>query len=262
MYNSRFTSTLIVEATKAEIESYAKNEMVDDISLFVDVTPKSEMHAALRQINADDITGTKSINFNNGSGYKGTGVRIGIIEAANAVYDENATQLADIHNVRLFKPTTIGTSSPTVGAHATLVTSIIVGQSASHTYQFEYEEDHYRDVEIQLEGILPFSTAYQIGLSDHEEDIQALVAAPYFVNVINYSIGHSDNAGYDNTDKEFDRIIANTSVSLVKSAGNNMATVSAPGRALNLITVGAAETKADKYSPYNDPYRVSFFLHT
>ena len=84
LYNSRFTSTLVLEATKAEIEAYAKNQKVEEISLFVDMPLTPEMDVLKQQINADDVTGTKSPLFNSGSGYKGNGVNIGILEATGA----------------------------------------------------------------------------------------------------------------------------------------------------------------------------------
>lgn len=90
IYNSKFTSTLIVKGTKADIEEWAKNETVTEISLFVDLPLEPNTATVMPQINADNITGTKSSNFNNGTGYKGTGVRVGIMEADGGLYDHTS----------------------------------------------------------------------------------------------------------------------------------------------------------------------------
>ena len=86
LYNGEYTGTLILEATAAEIEYYAKQEEVEEISLYEDLEAQPDSTIELNQIGANDTTGTKSSRYNNGSGLKGTGVTIGILEAKNGRY--------------------------------------------------------------------------------------------------------------------------------------------------------------------------------
>jgi hypothetical protein len=258
IFNSSFTSTLIVEATKAEIEGYAKINDVEDISLFVDHPVVSTMDPAwLQQINADDFVGTKSGLFNNGSGYKGTGVRIGVMEA-DSLYDHDSPLLSSIHNNgRLSKPILPGQTSEPVGLHATMVTSIIVGQAATSGGRV-------------YEGVAPLATVYQVGSSNLYDSIENLIKPPFSVNVVNFSFGFVNSTQqYLDTDRVFDRISFNTGVTFVVSAGNLVRSmlpipnlnwnsnnnITSPSRALNVIAVGNTETvSTNGTTQHNPPY--------
>lgn len=61
------------------------------------------------------------------------------------------------------------------------------------------------------------------------------------VNVINTSLGANINGTYDSTSKEIDRIIHNSLLTIVGSAGNNGHYITSPKASYNYITVGAAD---------------------
>ena len=86
-YFSTLTSTLIVDATKAEIIEYAKAEEVEGVSFAENKEVINESETPLNQIFADNTIGSQSSRYNSGTGYKGRGVKIGIIEAEGGCYD-------------------------------------------------------------------------------------------------------------------------------------------------------------------------------
>lgn len=249
LYNSKYTSTLVVEATKAEIKEYALMDLVEEISLYVELVQEPALNISLGQVGADSSTGTKSSLFNSGYGYRGTGVKIGIIEAGGGRFDSNASQLRTISKSRLIYSNDAGENGnpieDEISDHATMVTSIIVGQSVTvngRTY----------------EGIVPLATVYQTPIiysSDVLRAIQKL--ADKGVTVINYSGGSDRGPVYDNYDKEVDRLIANTGVTFVNSAGNTSDNITSPGKALNAITVGNAATKSSSTTANSSPYNMS-----
>lgn len=254
LYNSRYTSTLIVEATKAEIESYARQFQVEEISLYKETVPEPGLNIVPQQINADRSTGTKSPIFF-GKIYSGQGIKIGILEAGSGRFDSNAPQLKSIYNTRLFLANDAGPNgtaiTSTVERHATMVTSYIVGQAvavAGRTY----------------EGIVPDATVYQTPVDSTSDVHRALQKmADRGVSVVNYSGGSDTNEHYAEHDREVDRILANTNITFVTishnykvDADNNRIHVTSPGKALNAITVGNANTKASATSANSPPYNM------
>ena len=128
LHKSQSTSTIIVEATAAEIRAYARLNNVEVISLFVNSAPIEEMNLAPSQIGTGRGTGqTKSSAFNAGAGLFGDGVRIGVIE--QSIFDRNSPQLRNIPTNRLLIHNTAGPNGTPVlahvGDHATVVTAII-----------------------------------------------------------------------------------------------------------------------------------------
>ena len=238
IYNSRSTPSLVMEATKDEIVAYAKKEIVVDISLYMELFPEPCLDNVLTQIGADSTNGTKSNKFNSGLGYKGTGITVGIIEHGGQ-YDPNAPQLQSIHGTRLKLLDANGNqiSVPTMpNSHATFVTSIIVGQAATASG-------------ITCEGVVPLAMAYQMGVTTHLEFLNGIdTLAAKGCSVINYSAG-STTVGYTTDDRDVDAKIANLGLSFVVAAGNHHTNgnpnnyVMSPGKALNAITVGNADTK-------------------
>ena len=226
IYNSRCTSTLVVEATKTEIEVFAKNKSVHDISLCEKAPVVPYLNHALTQIGADSTNGTKSTNFNYGQGYKGTGVTIGVIESLEdgvsaGRFNPSAPQLSGINNIRLFYNNDAGPSggpieingapvTVTNSVHASLVTSIIVGQSVS--------------IGVPYEGVVPLATVYQTTVA-LEQDIPRAIQqlANKGCTVINFSGGvfyDTNPTAYNALDREVDELIANLMVSFVAAAGN------------------------------------------
>lgn len=236
VYQGKFTSSFILYATDKEIEKYAKCDDVELISPFYDDEFEDESVPTEQiQIGVDSLTGTKSSQYNSGIGYKGTGVKIGIIEANSGKFSSTAPQLSSIPNTQLvylnpFNVTENNTGSETM--HATMVTSLIVGQS------YLYDGCIY-------EGIVPNATVYQIAVPSPSKLNDAFtILAELGVSVINMSAGVSKgDSYYEGYDGEFDRLIENTGITFVKSAGNNSGSITSPGKAYNAITVGNLWTK-------------------
>ena len=253
IYNSLVTSTIIVEATKAEINDFARSPEVNSISLYEEV----EVQPALCDV-LDQIHDTSVKNYANGT-YNGTGIKIGIIEAKSLIYDPNAFMLKDVSN--LFAVDLSGveekidsTVSKAEGKyHATTVTSIIKGKSVTCNGK-------------TFEGVVPNATVYQAGARTTQDILAAmrcLVMPSFGVNIINMSLQFDSGLGYHNFDKEVDEIICNTGIIVICSAGNKDPTdanstyhVTSPGKALNAITVGNAATKSLTTSPLDPPYHM------
>lgn len=235
VYQGKYTSSFILYATDEEIEKYAKCEDVQLIVPFYDeVDDVDAVPAEQTQIAVDSVVGTKSSQYNSGSGYRGTGVKVGIIEGNNGQYYSTAPQLSSIDGENLIYLGNVSGSSqtntkPGLEHHATFVTSLIVGQ--------EYTVDG-----CTYEGVVPNATVYQIGISTVSNVIRAFetLVDDYNVSVINYSGGYSGNGSqYDYSyDGVIDKLIENTGVTFVKSSGNTAGAVTSPGKAYNAITVG------------------------
>ena len=246
IFFSWYTPTIVVEATKSEIIAYAKMGNVDSLSLYVNYVPEPVLNIAPTQIGADGSTGTKT-----SYGLKGTGIVIGIIEAAKGWFDSGTSQLSGAVSAnRLKLDNNLGlTLSSYPSVHATMVTSIIVGQSAS------YGGDPY-------EGIVPLATVYQTPINSMQDIIdgcQNLISYKS-VNVINFSGGLNTGLGYDAFDYQMDLLIANTNVTVVISAGNlgvsGNGYVMTPAKATNAITVGNVATKSSGSTSVTPPYDV------
>lgn len=242
LYCGSYTSTIIVNATPFEIAEYAKLNDVERIDYFEDYVQESELDIVLPQVNANI---PKSSKYNSGAGYTGAGVKIGIIEADCGQYDASAPHLSGISSSQLsyvYNYRSDGTYvTPTVSPHATKVTSIIMGKSVTVGSR-------------TLEGIATGATVYQTSVekaSDVYTAFNTLVGKG--VNIINYS-GGSSTSGYTSYDKEIDNLIATTKVTFVKSAGNSSGEITSPGKAINAITVGNAETKSDSKTANSSPY--------
>ena len=231
---SNYSSTIITEATVKEIYKIAQSNDVENVMYFEDFEITPDLDYALPQVRADVTKGT---GYNSGNGYKGSGIKVGIIEAAYGKYDENSPHLSGIAGSSLTyvdNELSDGTTlSSTVTDHATKVTSIIVGQSVtvnSHTY----------------EGVVPLATVYQTSTHNSSDTLSAFEAlVDCEVNVINYS-GSADTDTYRPYDKSIDNLIYTTNVAFVVSAGNtgeDSTNVGSPSKALNAVTVGNADTK-------------------
>jgi len=249
IYQGKYTSSFILYATDEEIEKYAKCSDVEAILPFVDyevinepttVSTLNSREATANsnfsvpeehiQIGVDSVSGTKSSLYNYGNGYKGTGVKVGIIESGSGIYDPTAPQLSSIHQNTLLCLGNIGTSE-IQSEHATITTSVIVGQG--------YTVDG-----CTYEGVVPSATVYQIGITAASSFANAVsILIDNNVSVINYSAGGDSEAYLESRDGELDEIIQNTGVTFVKSAGNDSGYITPPGKAYNAITVGNLWTK-------------------
>jgi len=250
LYNSRYTSTIIVEATKSEIVSYAKMAETEEVALYEKTLEEPQLNISLGQVKADGISGTKS------EGYKGTGVKIGILEVKGR-YDSTAIQLSGLGARLQFVNNNMnyGTSKPyapvpySVSNHATMVTCLIVGKSVTSGSNI-------------FEGMAPGATVFQMPVqysTDVLTGIQQLVDI-YDVDVINYSGGSDQGNIYSDYDREVDTLISNTGIVFINSAGNEgnkTGNITSPGKALNAITVGNAETKSDYNTALSQPYNIA-----
>ena len=241
----QYIARIIVEATREEISNYAQLTCVSEILLYNEAVPSNTMEKQIGQVGAG-YSGTKGSSYNNGNGYKGTGVKIGIMEAGSGQYDPTCPHLNSIPSSRLIVVNEAGVDGAAIASsitdHATIVTSIVVGQAVtigSTTY----------------EGVVPLSTVYQMPTrttADATRGFEKLVDRG--VTVINYSAGIDYDNDYHAFDKEIDALINETGVSFIVAAGNTGNRVMSPGKALNAVTVGNAETVTSSYTSVYSPY--------
>lgn len=262
LYRGTYTGTIILYATKDEIASYARHDEVTRISPYVDEVQTPSLFAVQNQIGTDSSTGTKSTLYNNGSGYRGTNVKVGILEAGAGRYNSSATQLAPIPNTQLqyvANQRTDGTYvTPTITSHATMVTTLIVGQAVTVNGRL-------------YEGVVPKATVYQMPVvygSDVMNGISQLAALG--VTVINYSGGSGNTLEYATYDREVDNVLKSTGITFVVAAGNagnndptddpddpQYPCISSPGKAYNAITVGNLRTKSGTYTTLSPNYSIN-----
>jgi len=246
LYNSRYTSSIIIEATKDEIIEYAKLDSVEEISFYEEIIPEVSLAISLDQtkVYSDGGTGFDTSSYGGLPGYSGANIKVGIIEAEMGRYDSSALQLKYVRNLSFVENYRAGGVKvpSTVSPHATMVTSIIKGEgvtSGSRVYQ----------------GVVPGATVYQMavdGVLDVYTAFQILVDKG--VQIINFSAGVRDSTTYSAVDREIDRLIASTGVIFVGSAGNTGGNIQSPGHGLNVITVGNANTKLSATTARSAPY--------
>lgn len=247
-YASSYIATLFLKAKKADVLYYAQLPEVVSISYNnPDYQLKPTIHQASQHVGADSTTGTKSTAFNHGSGFQGTGITIGIIEAEGVIdassphFDASRMQIvSDI--VGPLKPDT----------HASLVTAIAAGKSV--TFQG-----------ATYTGIVPEANVYITQAYNVESLFNCLdLLTDYQVNIINMSLGILNTTTYTSIDRDLDRFINRTGITCVVAAGNNAGGygdkstyISSPGYALNCITVGNLETKSSGSSSKSAPYAIN-----
>ena len=249
-YSGLYSSTFIVEATVDEILQYARLDEVEEIAYYDDTPPVESLDISSSQVKVDRNNGTKSTKYNGGTGYTGSGIIIGVIEAGGNRYDPNAPQLSDINGTRLKyidnvrKDGTIVSS--TISPHATNVVTIIVGQPCTVNG-------------VTYEGVVPDATVYQTSVLTNSDMCTAFnTLVEKGVKVINYS-AESSATGYSSVDKEIDRLVDKTGVTFVCSVGNTKSDsthpnlTASPARALNVIAVGNADTKSSSSSGLTAP---------
>ncbi len=251
VYQSQYTSTIMAYLTKEEIEMCAHAEDVVSIRSCEpgQVTPQNS--DIEEQIGVDSLSGTKSNQFNSGLGYRGDGVKIGIVEGACGIYDKDHPQLSGISNIRLYvldneKDEEI-LVTPQITDHATFVTTLIVGQRIELGGKV-------------FEGVVPDATVYLVPTDTKDTNllnaIEVLISN--HVSVINLSIGNNEIKGaYSELDCQVDKLIESSDVTVVVAAGNygydTSPRVSSPGKAYNAITVGGVANKLASYLEY-PPY--------
>ncbi|ACL77486.1 S8 family peptidase [Ruminiclostridium cellulolyticum] len=210
LFESQYSPLIIIRLTNMDIEKLSKNMQVQEMDLFVDSTKEEDTYNSIPNINSKYVKDNLNL--------RGDGVPIGILEVGYPNLDN--TQLTD-SNIIFDVPES--TANRRRSTHATIVTSIIVGQT---------------------EGIAPGATAYVATASSRLGDYEKIEwLIDQGVYVINYSAGYSDVRGeYTDMAKWIDHISIQHDVIFVKSSGNKRLDnlgISDPGMAYNAFTVGS-----------------------
>ncbi len=231
VYASTYIPAIFMKATKQKIlEMASATETVYISYNDPGIVFEPQLSVTETQVGVDETTGTKSGNFNNGLGFWGTGIRIGVIEASGVISTSSphysSSRMTEVSNGSVLLP---------VCDHASLVTSIIAGNKVV------FKSARYS-------GVVPYSKVFYTRgntVANLFSGLDALAANN--VNVINLSLGVSSNA-YNSIDRDLDKFINNTGIVCVCAAGNDgsgTTRITSPGYALNCITVGNLQTKVD-----------------
>ena len=277
-FSSQFAPMIIAEMTKEELEKAARNENIDEISLYIEQEPVEEsISSAIQTTNIDKIISSDYL------GLTGEDVKIGIIENGRVILSTDGEEELSIlianerkngkevdldtlvrFDVGQTTPITITTNTGgTISDYGNL--AIVDGISLP-------KSEHATYVSKTLLSVAPNAKIYS---TDHNhERIETLISAG--VKLFNVSIGSSvletsDKYAYTDEEKWYDYLVANHGITVFKSAGNNGehptdytyvkdnetvqgygARVTTPGMAYNVITVGAYWDALDVASP-NEP---------
>lgn len=242
-----YFASILVEAKKADILYYAQRGEVAAIFYTPVYQAEDALNHISNQVGADSVLGTKSINFNDGKGFKGEGISIGILEAGGVIdtssphYDQS--RMTSVPN---------GSEQLVVSTHASLVTAIAAGERVGYNG-------------VVYTGIVPEAKVYITRASNFSTFVDGLDAlAAQGVNVINISLGFRNTASYTSIDRDLDRFINRTGITCVVAAGNNAGGygdgttyINSPGYAMNCITVGNLRTKSSGSSKIGvTPYTI------
>lgn len=234
LFYSEYSPMIIANVDRNLIESICQDERLNGIELYHDMSAYPEMLYANQTTNVTYVRDTL--------GNKGSGVKIGILEANYEVPNTSYSELTSA-NITVYSST-----GNTVTNHATCVATAIVGSTR---------------------GAAPQASVYCIGTNSMGNSgfffapIEWLLTQG--VNIINYSgaintfLGNNMSTGtYDVVCKWIDHIAINHDVHYIQSAGNTGNTsnpmITCPGMAYNAITIGgyntANSTNPNNYSMY------------
>ena len=238
VYCGKYSSTIIANLTKNEINCILEDNSVEMVSLFQDLIAEPALGNALSQIGVYCEGGTGFDQINGWLAYNGYGVTIGIIEANNGRYDSTVPQLANnpkLHYVNNIRDNNTVVPS-VVNTHATQVTITVAGKRV------------IQNGTVYPAGVVPAATVYQTSMSFFSELITGIgVLVDNGCSIINCSLGWETNSSYHYYDMEIDRIINDKNILFVVAAGNKTTTnnpgnIKSPGKAINAITVGNVNT--------------------
>lgn len=207
-YISQFSPTVFLTVTKKQIEELSNNDNIVLLSYCSNLTVDEEFSYALPAL---DIPYTRDF-----LGLDGTGVNIGMYDGG---------QVGTHSELNSSNITKIDPSNATVSPHATTVARIMAGSN----------------------GVVPNVNLYSTSTDSIYVAIEELIAEG--VSVINMSLavsaGERETSYYTGIEQWVDHIAYQHNVTLVKSAGNNgiTETVTEPGLAYNIITVGGTDTQ-------------------
>ena len=232
IYESIYGNFLIAAVPSKNIDLLNENKFVTGIDLFEESKEETDVWNSNLITESDSNDGLGGTNYNHGSGYDGTGVNIGILEANSGKYDSNDYNLTDA-NITFVDNPDFNTSN--ISSHATNVTALICGKKTTiggKTY----------------EGAVKGANIYQMPVTASTNVYSAMeeLVLSYNANIINYSGGSNWGIGYSSYDRAVDSIIANSKLSFVVAAGNRGngdKNINSPGKAYNAITIGNLATK-------------------
>lgn len=167
--------------------------------------------------------------------YTGSGIKVGVLDGTN--YDENADHLVGKTIVAYSNSGTAGDNS-----HATQVMSILAGEKIT-LGTTEYQ------------GVAPNVSLYFGRDTGSGPEIFLTIlewlVIQQDVAVINISMRADDNVkSYNVCERIVDCLVQQYRVVIVKSAGNNYGSVTSPGMAYNIITVGNLSNTVDTQGKY------------
>ena len=220
LFYSQYAPMISAELTSAEIKTLARDGRVESICYNPKVTLEDEGNVSIPSIGANYVRDTL--------GYTGSGVKIGMFEtgvpdSSESCFDGVEIIYADIENINSkYKP------------HATMVAAIMVGQEATF-HGVTYGE-----------GIVPDAQLYATCFSPETDDdwrVQIEWLLSQGVHVINMStyLPNAEQGRYGPNERWVDHIAYSHNVHFVKSSGNNEASVTSPGMAYNILTVGGID---------------------
>lgn len=237
IYKASYAPVVILEATKTDILKMQKDNSVEQISYYEEIIDQPEMDTVISNSNI-------GVSTLHNSGYTGSGVKIGIVESASGRYDPSEYMLSGVSNLQYVNNAGV---TGNISSHATNVTTIIKGKRVIVNGK-------------NYSGIVPDADVYQTS-ANHQS--QLATAVDYFIdngiNIVNRSAGGDTGASYSDYDRLFDKIIHESNIIFIKSAGNTSSGtyVTSPGKAYNVITVGNVQTKSGNYTEYSAPYNMA-----
>lgn len=221
LFCSQYAPMISAELTSAEIKLLARDSRVQSICYSPSVTLEDESDISIPTIDADYVRDIL--------GYTGSGVKIGMIESS--LPDKNASY---------FTPNKVHCDNNVDGighnqSHANTVAAIMIGKETT-TDTGTYE------------GIVPDAELYATRFDptiDKDWRVRIEWLLSQGVHVINMSarIIEGQSGHYGVHERWIDHVVSNHHVHFVKSCGNTGTTVTPPGMAYNILTVGAIDDR-------------------
>ena len=228
-----------LEVKNSYILTFASYPLVQKVDLFdekntklVDLTDETSVESATEPF------GYHMFQSKLPNGYTGENVTIGVLEVTD---DDDATYVVhyDSNNVHLANKTNIVTrldpdmstnkvSTTEFDRHATAVLTVLCGNPIEST-----------DV-IVYQGIAPDADVFYTNVFSDLNSIcdGILWLIEQNVHVINMSAGLENNSYYNAWDNYFDCIVQQYKITIIVAGGNFGGSISHPGHAYNVITVG------------------------
>jgi hypothetical protein len=204
--------------TAEEISELIKNHK----EIAIDDYVKPEVEASQASI----LSSTQLYTHAFPNGYGGAGVGIYVMEPVNAILIEGGVAAINLKKYRHCGGSGLSSNLPRDSAHHTMVANIV-------------------QMAAPLSDICGFNT-YDCS---HPSNPFSAYGVPLEIGT--HSYGYGSGAYYDTYDRNMDNYIYENRVINFKSAGNNKNNVvTSPGKAMNIITVGAINPATNNYADY------------